>query len=192
MQKWQGEVTLQLGQQAVVDPDMKVAAAANEVTVVGDVSPLLTTTSPTLATTVERERSEQLPLNGRAIASLMVSTVPGLEGLNTVAPAQPRVFGLRDSAMEYVQDGVPLDDRNTGNLQARPPGLDTVQEIRIETNNSSAKLDRPANAIFSTISGTNALHGAAFETGRNSGFGVARQRQDTFTKAPECFSTPRD
>src|SRR5215471_3505213 len=184
MQKWQGEVTLQLGQQGVVNPQMKVSGATQEVTVVGDVSPLLTTTNPTLATVIERERIEQLPLNGRAIAGLMVSTVPGLEGANTVAPAQPRVFGLRDSAMEFVQDGVPLDDRNTGNLQARPPGLDTVQEFRIETNNSSAKLDRPANAIFSTMSGTNSLHGAAFETGRNSGFGVARQRQDTFTKAP--------
>ena len=184
MQKWQGDVTLQLGQQGVVNPQMKVGGAAQEVSVVGDVSPLLTTTNPTLATVIERERIEQLPLNGRSISGLMVSTVPGLEGANTVSPAQPRVFGLRDSAMEFVQDGVPLDDRNTGNLQARPPGLDTVQEVRIETNNSSAKLDRPANAIFSTMSGTNTLHGAAFETGRNSGFGVARQRQDTFTKAP--------
>ena len=35
-----------------------------------------------------------------------------------------------------------------------------------------------------TRSGTNDFHGSAFETGRNSGFGVARQRQDTFTKAP--------
>jgi hypothetical protein len=82
------------------------------------------------------------------------------------------------------QSGVPLGQRNTGDLQGRPPGLDTVQEFRIETAVSSAKLDRPANAIFSTRSGTNTLHGALFETGRNSGFGVARQRQDTFTKPP--------
>ena len=86
--------------------------------------------------------------------------------------------------MEFNQDGVPLDDRNTGNIQARPPGLDTVQEFRVETNGSSAKLDRPANAIMITRSGTNEFHGAAFETGRNSGFGVARQRQDTFSTPP--------
>src|SRR5262249_11404807 len=35
-----------------------------------------------------------------------------------------------------------------------------------------------------TRSGTNEFHGSLFLTGRNSGFGVARQRQDTFTKAP--------
>src|SRR5439155_27287964 len=94
------------------------------------------------------------------------------------------VLGLRDSAMEFVQDGVPLDDRNTGSIQARPPGLDTVQELRVETNNSSAKLDRPANAIMSTRGGTNEIHGSAFETGRNSAFGVARRREDAFVKAP--------
>ncbi|MCU1324753.1 MAG: hypothetical protein JWN34_123 [Bryobacterales bacterium] len=54
----------------------------------------------------------------------------------------------------------------------------------METNGSSAKLDRPASAIMVTRSGTNQFHGAAFETGRNSGFGVARQRQDVFTKPP--------
>jgi hypothetical protein len=180
MEIWQGQVILPVGQQAVVDPSLKVASVAGEVTVAGDVTPIVTTTDPTLATVVERERIEQLPLNGRAIQNLMTTTVPGLEG----SASQPRVFGLRDSALEFVQDGVVLDDRNTGNIQARPPGLDTVQEYRVETNASSAKLDRPANAIFSTRSGTNDLHGSAFETGRNSGFGVARQRQDTFSKAP--------
>ena len=180
MKKWEGQVSLQVGQTAVVDPALSVANVAEQVTIAGDVTPLVTTTSATLSTVVERQRVEQLPLNGRSVQSLIQITTPGIEG----SGSQPRVFGLRDSAMEFVQDGVPLDDRNTGNIQSRPPGLDTVQEFRVETNNSSAKLDRPANAIMSTRGGTNQLHGSAFETGRNSGFGVARQRQDVFSKAP--------
>ncbi|MFN7922793.1 MAG: carboxypeptidase regulatory-like domain-containing protein [Bryobacteraceae bacterium] len=180
LQKWEGQATLRAGQQAVINATLQVAQAAEQVTVVGNVTQLITTNSPTLATTVERARIEQLPLNGRSIQTLLTVTVPGLEG----AVAQPRVYGLRDSAMEFSQDGVPLDDRNTGSIQARPPGLDTVQEFRVETNGSSAKLDRPANAIMITRAGTNEFHGAAFETGRNSGFGVARQRQDTFSKPP--------
>ena len=180
LQKWEAAATLRAGQDAVINPSLKVAQSVEQVTVVGDATQLLTTTVSTVATTVERARIEQLPLNGRSIQSLLTITVPGLEG----AVAQPRVYGLRDSAMEFNQDGVPLDDRNTGNIQARPPGLDTVQEFRVETNGSSAKLDRPASAIMITRSGTNNFHGAAFETGRNSGFGVARQRQDTFSKPP--------
>src|SRR5207247_3555675 len=136
--------------------------------------------SPTLATVVERARIEQLPLNQRNIQTLLQLTVPGLEG----SSSQPKVYGLRDSAMEILQDGVNLQDRNTGAIQSRPPGLDTIQEFRVETSVSSAKLDRPASAIMSTRSGTNEVHGSAFLTGRNSGFGVARQRQDFFTKAP--------
>jgi carboxypeptidase family protein len=181
MQRWEGQVDVALGQQAVVNASLAVATAANQITVAGDVTPLVTTTNPTRATVVERERIEQLPLNGRAIQNLLQITVPGLEGTN---PAQPRVYGLRDSSMEFVQDGVVLDDRNTGAIQSRPPGLDTVQEFRVETSVSNAKLDRPANAILATRSGTNDIHGSAFETGRDSGFGVARQRQDTFSKAP--------
>ena len=180
LQKWTGQATLRAGQQEVVDAVLQIAAAVEQVTIVGNVTQLITTNSPTLATTVERARIEQLPLNGRSIQTLVAVTVPGLEG----ATAQPRVYGLRDSAMEFSQDGVPLDDRNTGSIQARPPGLDTVQEFRVETNGSSAKLDRPANAILITRSGTNEFHGGLFETGRNSGFGVARQRQDTFSTPP--------
>jgi len=54
----------------------------------------------------------------------------------------------------------------------------------VETNNSSAKFTRPTTVILSSKSGTNQFHGALFETNRNSGYGVARRRQDTFTKAP--------
>src|SRR5262249_43034027 len=65
METWKAELTLQVGQTAEVNPTLKVGATATEVTVAGDVTPLLTTTSPTLSTVVERARIEQLPLNGR-------------------------------------------------------------------------------------------------------------------------------
>ena len=117
LQKWEGQVLLRVGQQSVVNASLEVSRAAEQVTVVGDVTQLLTTNSPTIATVVERARIEQLPLNGRSIQNLLTITVPGLEG----PTSQPRVYGLRDSAMEFVQDGVPLDDRNTGNIQGRPP-----------------------------------------------------------------------
>ena len=180
MQKWEGTAKLAAGQRGVIDAVLEVGRSAEQITVAGDVTPLLSTTSPTVATIVERARIEQLPLNGRSIQTLLQIAVPGLEG----SASQPKVYGLRDSAMDLVQDGVNLQDRNTGSIQSRPPGLDTIQEFRVETAVSSAKLSRPASAIMVTRSGTNELHGSIFETGRNSGFGVARQRQDTFLKAP--------
>ena len=180
MQRWEGKAMLLAGQRAVIDASLAVGRTADQITVAGDVTPLLSTSSATVATTVERVRIEQLPLNGRSIQNLLTVAVPGLEG----SASQPKVYGLRDSAMDIVQDGVNLQDRNTGAIQSRPPGLDTIEEFRVETSVSSAKLNRPASAIMITRSGTNDLHGSLFLTGRNSGFGVARQRQDTFTKAP--------
>jgi hypothetical protein len=180
MQKWSGTATLVAGQRAVIDAALEIGKATEQVTVAGDVTPLLSTSSPTVATVMERERIEQLPLNGRSIQTLLSIAVPGLEG----STSQPKVYGLRDSAMDVLQDGVTLQDRNTGSIQSRPPGLDTIEEFRVETAVSSAKLTRPSSAIMITKSGTNDVHGSVFETGRNSGFGVARQRQDTFTKAP--------
>src|SRR5215467_7800828 len=180
MQKWEGTATLVAGQRAVINASLEIAGATEQITVAGDVTPLLSTSSATLATIVERARIEQLPLNGRSIQSLLSIAVPGLEG----STSQPKIYGLRDSAMDLLQDGVNLQDRNTGAIQSRPPGLDTIEEFRVETAVSGAKLTRAASEIMINKSGTNEVHGSLFLTGRNSGFGVARQRQDTFTTAP--------
>ncbi|MGH9661930.1 MAG: hypothetical protein ACRD96_25505, partial [Bryobacteraceae bacterium] len=109
--------------------------------------------------------------------TLVALTTPGVEG--------QRVFGLREAAMEYVQDGAALVNRDTGGLQARPPGLDTIEEFKVETSNSSARINRPATVIASTKAGSNSFHGSAFETHRNAAIGVARRRQDFYDKPPQ-------
>ena len=125
---------------------------------------------------IERSRIEQLPLNGRSFSTLLGDVTPGAEGT--------RVNGMWDAAFEILQDGAVLKNLDGGGLDNRPPGLDTVEEFRVETSSSSARFDRPATAIISTRGGTNAVHGSVFETARNSGLGVARRRQDFFTKPP--------
>jgi hypothetical protein len=178
METWKGNLQLAAGQQAMVDVILKPGATATSVTVAGDVTPLVTTTSATLATVVERERIEQLPLNGRFITTLLYMTTPGVE-----SGSVPRVWGLR-YATELLQDGAVLENREWQSIPARPPGLDTIGEVRSETNNSSAKLNRPGTFMITTRSGTNEIHGSVFETARNSALGVARARQDFYTKVP--------
>ncbi len=178
METWKGELNLASGQSAQVDPVLKLGATATSVTVAGDVTPRVTTTSPTIATVVERERIEQLPINGRFVTSLLYMTTPGVE-----SGSVPRVYGLR-YATELLQDGAVLENREWQSIPARPPGLDTIAEFRSETNNSSAKLNRPGTFMLTTRSGTNEIHGSAFETLRNSGLGVARARQDYYDKPP--------
>lgn len=178
MERWKGELSLAAGQSAQVDPVLKVAGSATSVTVAGDVTPLVTTNSPTISTIVERERIEQLPINGRFITNLLYMTTPGVE-----SGSVPRVYGLR-YATELLQDGAVLENREWQSTPARPPGLDTIAEVRSETNNSSAKMNRPGTFMLTTRSGTNEIHGSIFETARNSGLGVARAREDYYLKPP--------
>src|SRR5438552_13677731 len=79
MDSWKGTLNLLAGQSAEVEPVLKLGATVTAVTVAGDVTPLITTTSPTVATIIEHTRIEQLPINGRNITTLLYMTVPGLE-----------------------------------------------------------------------------------------------------------------
>jgi hypothetical protein len=174
MQRFEGSLQVQVQQSAVVDVVLRVGQTATEVSVV-DVTPLVQTGNATLGHVLERTRIEQLPINGRAVTNLL-QTVPGMEGT--------RAFGLREGSYEISLDGSSLIDRNYGGVFNRQPGLDSIQEFKVENNSSSAKFTRPTSLILTTKSGTNSFHGAAFETNRNNAIGLARQRQDTFTKAP--------
>ena len=138
LEKWQGDLQLLTGQEAVVEPVLKVGGTTTQVTVAGDVTPLVTTTSPTLASVLERQRIEELPLNGRFFQNLLTQTTPGLEA-GTSGAGSPQPYGLRDGTVQFVQDGVAITDANLAALTTRPPGMDTIQEYRVEMSVPSAK-----------------------------------------------------
>ena len=180
MQKYEGALTVQVQQDVTVDPVLTVEQTASEIAV-KDVTPLLSTDSPSISHVLERKRIEQLPINGRAITSLMYASVPGVE---SSANAGMRAYGMRMGTMVFVFDGTQHNESWEGWSQQRPPGLDAIEEFKVEINNASAKFTRPATLVVSSRSGTNQFHGALFETNRNNAIGKARQRQDTYTKAP--------
>jgi hypothetical protein len=82
----------------------------------------------------------------------------------------------------FVFDGSVHNESWQGYLQQDPPDLDAIQEFRVETSTPSAKYSRPVTIEMSSRSGGNQVHGALFETNKNSGYGVARTRQTTTNK----------
>ncbi|MBM3727576.1 MAG: hypothetical protein FJW40_19425 [Acidobacteria bacterium] len=176
-QTYEATLTAQVQQVAVVNPVLMVGQTATQVEVV-DATPLLTVDTPTLGHVLERQRIEQLPINGRNLTTLL-QTVPGMEGT--------RAYGLRAGSHEFVVDGAAISERIYGEVQRRPPGLDTIQEFKVENNGSSAKFTRPTSVIISTRSGTNQFHGSLFETHRNNAIGKARQRQDFYRTPPKLI-----
>src|SRR5438093_6477798 len=170
--KWVGKFELQVGQDAVVDPVLQVGDIQTTVEVSGAAPPIPTETTD-VSDVKDYQRIRQLPLDGRAISSLFNLT-PGVEG-----GGNARVNGLKVGSLEITIDGVSVVDRFGGGIARVQPGLDTIQEFRIETVGSDARYSRPATVTLATRSGTNQFHGTLFETHRNNGAGLlARKRDD--------------
>ena len=176
MKGYKATVQLQVAQAAIINPAMTPGAVTQQVEVAADVVQLTTTDNGTITSTLENDRINQLPMNGRLVLTLAGMTTPGLESTGQ------RANGLMPEALEYVQDGAALTNRNFGGVgnstQAQLPDPDAVQEVRMETTNTSAMYSSPATGIITTKSGTNGLHGSAFETARNNYVGIGKARQD--------------
>ncbi len=183
MKTYKTELTLQDAQNAILNPTLTVGDVTEQVVVTGDAFQQVTYDSGTVSTHLDVTRIDQLPQNGRNLLGLAAATTPGLEGNGT------RANGLMQEGLEYTQDGAPMTNRNFGGVsnsaQATLPDPDSVQEVKIETLNSSAQFATPATAIITTKSGTNQFHGSLFETHRNNAIGIARARQD-----PADFAAP--
>ncbi len=182
-QRWETDFQVQAGQTVTVDATVPVGTVQSKVEVSGAASQISTEGSQ-LSDVKTAQTIHDLPLNGRQV-SLLFTLTPGVEGgQNTQDGGNPRTNGMMVGSTEMLLDGVSYVDRFGGGISRVEPGLDTIQEYRIETAGSSAEFDRPATIELVTRSGTNQFHGAAYETLRdNYGGLVARAVQDGNTPA---------
>ncbi len=170
--KWETSFDLQAGQILSIDPQLEVGSVDTVVEVTG-AAPIVTTVGMDVGDVKDAQRIRDLPLNGRFVTNLFTLT-PGVEG-----GGNPRINGMKVGSAEMTLDGISLVDRFGGGMARVQPGLDTIQEFRIETTGSNARNSRPATITLVTKSGTNDLHGAVFWTHRNNFGGLrARRRED--------------
>jgi hypothetical protein len=161
--KYGGSIILRVGQEAVVN--LSLEPASSQITVeVQAVTPVIETSGATIADVKESERIKTLPLNGREITSLFTLTA----GVSRTGGTQ--VNGLQVGSVMFLGDGISMEDRYTGDMSRVNPALEGIQEFRIETLNSSAQYSKPATVSYVTKSGTNTIHGSAFETYRSNRF----------------------
>jgi len=187
MKNWEGEVNLETGRVAVVEPVL-TAGQVTETIQVTDTVPLVTTTEPTDGSTLDAQRIQEIPINGRNLNTLIEDVTPGVENINDVNGGV-RISGLMTYSTDYIQDGASANNREFGG-SAGLQGLESIAEVRVETSTSSAKYTRPVSVIVTTRGGTNKLRFAIFETHRNNAFGVARARQDVFFDG-QPYRTPK-
>jgi len=167
-------ITLQLNQNARLDITLNVGSVQESVTVQAS-APLVDTRGSSLGEVVDQRTLTELPLNGRNPIQLAAYTA----GVSTIsAPTiltwtgrtggQLTVHGSRGNENGYLLDGAHF----TGMYQSTGmnyPAPDALQEFKLITNSYSAEYGRMVGSVFNAVtrSGTNELHGAAWEFLRN-------------------------
>ncbi len=182
MRAYSQTIDLLVAQIAVINAQMVPGAVTQQVNVKADLVQLTDTENGTVSSTLESQRINQLPMNGRSLLTLAANSVPGLEGGDEDVGMEPQGF-------EYVADGVPLDNDNFGGQNnaygAFLPDADAIQEVTFNLIDAPAQYASPGTGVITTKSGTNQLHGSLFETAINNYWGVAKTRNDLAAyKAP--------
>jgi len=174
----QKDLTLNVGQEAVVNFAMQAGAVQEQVVVQADET-RVDTTSSSLGHIVDNQQIVSLPLNGRNFVDLTL--------LQTgVTQYQNNQFGTSALFGEfYSANGAPLrsnmytlDGAIMGNAQGASAssisgeslGLDGIAEYKVMTNSFSAEygLAMGSQTAIVTKGGTNQFHGDVFEYLRNS------------------------
>ena len=188
MKTWEGELLLETGKTVEIAPVLSPGQVTETMLVTAAI-PLVTTTEPTDASTLDSQRIKELPINGRDLNTLLGEVAPGVEQVIDVNGGL-RTGGLMVYSASFVQDGAPSNNREFGGSMNQQ-GLESVGEVRVETSTSSVRYNTPAAIIVTTKSGTNDLHLSAYETARNNAVGVARARQDISFNRLAPYHTPK-
>jgi len=163
--------TLQINQQERMDLHLSVGARAETLEVSG-VGSDVETVNPTLGQSVTSRPIVNMPLNGRNVLNLALLQ-PGVTESNPddTSAGHFSVGGGRSDSVTFLLDGG-INNDLLGNDVVYNPNPDTVAEFRILTSNYTAEYGRNGAGVISVVtkSGSNRVHGSAFDFTRNTAF----------------------
>ena len=189
-------ITLAVAQQARVNLTLKTGAVTEVVEVQAGAVALDTDTS-TVSQIVTQKQVDQLPLNGRNFLSLLFIGAGAVETngeqgvMRQGAGNAISINGGRPTSNNYTLDGLVNTDTAL-NTPAVILSQDAIQEFKVQSETYSAEYGFSANQInIVSKSGSNQLHGTAFEFLRNdaldahnpfdpAGSKIAELRQNQF------------
>ena len=190
------DIVLDVQQTIKLDFTLNVGSVSETMEVSG-APPLLETESASLGNVVTAETVEELPLNGRRytdLAELTSGVAKVIEGpvnggstpTNGNAGGSFAVNGTRGDQNNFTLDGIDNNSNDNGDV-AVLSSVDAIAEFKIETSNYSPEFGRSGGAVINatTKSGTNKIHGSAWEFLRNDALDAAQYGfGSVLTKAP--------
>src|SRR5215831_12706321 len=169
------ELKLDVDQVARIDFKLKPGSVSESVQVTAAAA-LLDSETSTIGQVISNKNIVELPLNGRNylnLASLTAGTAPSVGG-RTAAEGGFVAGGQHGYQVNIMVDGLDNNSVASGGplgfeAQGVKPSIDAVGEFRVVTNNLSAEYGgRMGGTVLVNLkSGTNQLHGTAFEFLRN-------------------------
>jgi len=183
----QENLVVAIAQHLTVNVQLK-PGAATETVEVSTAPPLMQTEEASVGQVITQESVNSLPLNGRNFTFLAQlgagMQTPQADTRGNAASGAFSANGLRPAQNNYLLDGIDnnsnaVDFLNGTNFVILPP-LDAIQEFKVQTADFSAELGRSAGAVLNATikSGTNSLHGAAWEFFRNDKMDAADWFED--------------
>jgi Carboxypeptidase regulatory-like domain/TonB dependent receptor len=172
------EVKLDVEQVVRLDFTLKPGAVSETVEVAASAA-LLDSETATVGQVISNKSIVEMPLNGRnylGLATLTAGTAPNVGG-RTQPEGGFATGGAHSYQMNVQVDGLDNNTVYSGGpigfeAQAVKPSIDAIGEFKVITNNLSAEYgSRMGGTVLVTIkSGTNQLHGTAYEFLRNEKF----------------------
>ena len=183
----QSNLTVSVAQVLQVNVQLKLGAATETVQV-NTAPPLLQTEEASVGQVISGQETSNLPLNGRNFTFLAQlgagMQTPQADTRGNAASGAFSANGLRPAQNNYLLDGIDnnsdnVDFLNGTNYVILPP-VDAIAEFKVQTADFSAELGRSAGAVMNATikSGTNSIHGAAWEFFRNDKLDAADWFED--------------
>jgi hypothetical protein len=179
---WTHTLSLEVGQQMKCDVTLTLSSVSSVVQVENQAA-VLRTSDASVGEVVEPTSIRNLPLNGRMLIDLILTTPGAHESHGAQAgdmsplywrPGQRSavsIGGNRPNANYFLLDGATNTDPtfNTLNLSPSP---DSVQEFRVQTGSYSAEMGGAGGGQINIVTrtGTNDFHGTGYEFLRNDVF----------------------
>jgi hypothetical protein len=191
------DLRLEVARTVVQNFRLKLGGVAEEMTVTAE-APIIESATTSVGQVINQRTVQEIPLNGRHFVDLGL-LIPG-----SVAP-QPNGFltaplrgqgsfafntaGNREDTVNFMINGINLNDQVQNQITFQP-SINTVSEFKVDNSTLSAEYGRSSGAVvnIATRSGTNALHGEAFEFFRHQSldarnfFNPASQPQSPFKR----------
>ncbi|MEO7142592.1 MAG: TonB-dependent receptor [Bryobacteraceae bacterium] len=161
-----------------VDVQLQPGNVTESIEVTAAPPPLQTDRADTGAK-IETVLTANLPVGTNRNFQSLLNLVPGTtrasfqhsQFFNAMSSLQTEVDGQMRMGNNFQLEGID-DNERTGLLQIYVPPIEAIQTVDVSTSNFEAELGRASGAVTNVIlkSGTNEIHGAAYEFLANSDF----------------------